>query len=87
MKIFKHVPNPVRYLKINLDHCTYMRKNGDILPPNYNFTTFLRSTKASSTNFESKFFRVQEELTVEINEVVVIQRNYKILRLEYVVTL
>jgi hypothetical protein len=57
MKIFKHVPNSLRYWKINLDHYTYMRKNGDI-PPNYNFTSFLRSKQASLANFERKFLRV-----------------------------
>jgi hypothetical protein len=33
MKFFKHVPNSLRYWKINLDHYTYMKKNGDIPPP------------------------------------------------------
>jgi hypothetical protein len=57
MKIFKHVPNSIRYLKINLDHYTYMRKNGDIPPPNHNIASFFRSKKASSANFERKFLR------------------------------
>jgi hypothetical protein len=58
MKFFKHVPNSLRYRKINLDHYTYMRKNGDIPPPNHNFTSFLRSKIVSSVNFERKFLRV-----------------------------
>jgi hypothetical protein len=58
MKFFKHVPNSLRYWKINLDHYTYMKKNGDIPPPNHNFTTFLRSKKAISAKFEHKFLRV-----------------------------
>jgi hypothetical protein len=57
MKIFTHVPNLVSYCKINLDHYTYMKKNGNI-PPNHNFSSFLRSKKASSANFECKFLRV-----------------------------
>jgi hypothetical protein len=32
MKIFKHVPYSIKYMKVNLDHYTYMRKNGDIPP-------------------------------------------------------
>jgi hypothetical protein len=39
MKIFKHVPNSLRYWKINLDHYTYMKKNGDI-PPKSQFHYF-----------------------------------------------
>jgi hypothetical protein len=31
-EIFKHVPNSLRYWKINLDHYNYMRKNGDTPP-------------------------------------------------------
>jgi hypothetical protein len=66
MKIFKHVPKSLRYWKINLDHYTYIRKNGDIPPPNHNFTSFLRSKKTSLANFEHKFLIVQEESTVKI---------------------
>jgi hypothetical protein len=66
MKFFKHVPNSLRYWKIYLAHYNYMRKNGDISPKHHNFTSFLRSKKASSAIFERKLFRVQEELTVEI---------------------
>jgi hypothetical protein len=32
MKYCKHVPNPLRYYKINFDHYIYMRKNRDISP-------------------------------------------------------
>jgi hypothetical protein len=38
MKIFKNVTNSLKYWKINLDHYTYMKKNGDI-PSNHNFTS------------------------------------------------
>jgi hypothetical protein len=60
MKFFKHdIPNLLRYWKINLNHYTYMRENADF-PPNYNFTSFLRSKTASLANFERKFLECKK---------------------------